>query len=77
MITPSIGQAQPGTAIGLMIELGDEHLIALLQGSGNGGAQGIIQRGHVVTERDAVRIFGAEKIGENGARRRHAPVDFF
>ncbi len=60
-----IGKAQPGTAIGLMIELGDEHLIALLQGAGDGAAQGIIQRGHVLTKRDAVRILGAEEIGEN------------
>ena len=69
MITPLILKTQPGTAIGLVIELGDEHLVALVQGAGDGAAQGIIERGHVLTERDAARSLGAQE----GREDRRAP----
>ena len=49
------GQAQPGPAIGFMIELRNEHLVARLQGAANGGAQSVVERGHVLPERNAAR----------------------
>ncbi len=70
----ALREAGPRTAVRLVVELGDEHLVALAQGAADRGAQGEIERGHVLTERDARTAFRAEKGGDHAARRLHAPV---
>jgi hypothetical protein len=59
-----------------MIELRDENLIACVQGAPDGGGEREVQRGHVLTERNALGTGGAEKGCQGFSRGVHTPVDF-
>src|SRR5580698_9263088 len=68
-------QPQPRAAIGLVVELRDEHFIARPQRMADRGAQGVVERGHVLAEGNAACVLGAEKGREDFTRRGQAPID--
>jgi len=69
-------QPEPWAAIGLVVELRDEDLIARFEGASERRAQRVIERRHVLAERDAVGGWRAQEGCDGFARAQHAPVDF-
>ncbi len=63
----ALGQPLPGSAVGLVIELGDQHLVAGADVAGDRIAEQEAERGHVGAEADLLPV-AAEEVGAGFVR---------